>query len=138
MPECRDAVAVDRAAPQRRAGAPERRRALFARGEIRFGRGWQEWDTAEWLRYFERREQTGEQSLYEIFDFAVAPRNARADAAGMVGTSDKLILIRDQSCPECGRPLLALCYRQNGESPQQMREAIQRQEHWPAWHAAHP
>jgi flavin-dependent trigonelline monooxygenase, oxygenase component len=137
IPQCRESVAEERS-PQRqvRPGSFERRLALLAQADGRFGNGWQEWDAVAWLAYFEGRRNSG--APYEIFDFAVAPRNARADAAGVVGTGGNLILIRDQACLRCGRPVLALCYRANGESPQDMRETIRRQEHWDSWHAAHP
>jgi alkanesulfonate monooxygenase SsuD/methylene tetrahydromethanopterin reductase-like flavin-dependent oxidoreductase (luciferase family) len=138
IPQCREPVPVEDGSQQPRAGATERRHALLAQGDRRFGSGWQEWQTSDWLAWFERRQNAGEAPPCEIFDFSVAPRNARADAAGVVGTSGRLILIRDQACPACGRPILALCYRQNAESPLHMRETVRRQQHWPAWHAAHP
>jgi alkanesulfonate monooxygenase SsuD/methylene tetrahydromethanopterin reductase-like flavin-dependent oxidoreductase (luciferase family) len=140
IPQCREPVPAEPGVLSRqvRAGASERRQALLAQSAVRFGNGWQEWDASDWLAFLQRRHDSGEPSPYEIFDFAVAPRNARADAAGVVGTTGRLILLRDQSCPECGRPILALCYRANGESPQHMRETLQHRENWPAWHAAHP
>ena len=127
-----------RPARQHRSGANDRRHALISQGDSRFGSGWQDWETADWLAWFERRQNASDPLPYELFDFSAAPRNARADAAGVVGASGRLILIRDEACPECGRPILALCYRQNGESPLHMRETVRRQQHWSAWHAAHP
>ena len=138
IPQCREPVPAERDARQHRSGANDRRHALISQGDSRFGSGWQDWETADWLAWFERRQNASDPLPYEIFDFSAAPRNARADAAGVVGTSGRLILIRDEACPECGRPILALCYRQNGELPLHMRETVRRQQHWSAWHAAHP
>jgi flavin-dependent trigonelline monooxygenase, oxygenase component len=125
----------ERLAPTPRAGAIARREALVEDTRRRVGADWQNWGEAEWVTYFDTR--AGE-TPYEIFDFSAGPKGVRADAAGVVGTSGQLFLLRDESCPECGRPALVLCRRRNGESPQQLREVAKRSPQWPPWHAAHP
>ncbi|MGE3149004.1 MAG: LLM class flavin-dependent oxidoreductase [Pseudorhodoplanes sp.] len=101
------------------------------------GAGWQEWRESEWLDYFNRNGQANG-ARCEIFDFSAGPSNVRADAAGVVGSSGKLMLIRDRGCPDCGRPVLCLCYRPNGESMQCLHDMLQKQDAWSSWHARHP
>jgi hypothetical protein len=47
-------------------------------------------------------------------------------------------LIRDQACPKCARPVLALVCRFNGESGAQMRSDVARRLGELDWHALHP
>jgi hypothetical protein len=49
-----------------------------------------------------------------------------------------LMMIRDQACPDCGRPVIALFYRRNGESGVQMRAVIAERLKVLDWHAVHP
>jgi alkanesulfonate monooxygenase SsuD/methylene tetrahydromethanopterin reductase-like flavin-dependent oxidoreductase (luciferase family) len=124
-----------RLAPTPRAGAGTRREALVDDAKRRIDADWQTWGEPEWVTYFDTH--AGEPP-YEIFDFSAGPKGVRADAAGVVGTSGQLFLLRDESCPECGRPALVLCRRRNGESLQELREIARRSPQWRPWHAMHP
>ena len=73
-----------------------------------------------------------------MFDISVTPQNARADAAGVLEPTGRLMLIRDQACPKCARPVLALVCRWNGESGTQVRAEVARRLSELEWHALHP
>jgi alkanesulfonate monooxygenase SsuD/methylene tetrahydromethanopterin reductase-like flavin-dependent oxidoreductase (luciferase family) len=121
-----------------RAAAAERRQRLGEWGDRHLGEGWRQWDVTRWLQHFERtRLAEGQPGLY-VFDFSVAPQNARADAAGILEPTGRLMLIRDQACPKCSRPVLALACRFNAESPTQIRAEIARRLDELDWHALHP
>jgi hypothetical protein len=48
------------------------------------------------------------------------------------------MLIRDQACPKCARPVLALVCRWNRESGTQVRAEVARRLDELEWHALHP
>jgi alkanesulfonate monooxygenase SsuD/methylene tetrahydromethanopterin reductase-like flavin-dependent oxidoreductase (luciferase family) len=140
IPRFRELVTThggERLAPTPKAGAAARRAALVEAANRRIGGDWQNWGEPEWVEFFDTRNDPGEAS-FEKFDFSIGPKGVRADAAGIVGTSGKLFLLRDESCPECGRPALVLCRCKNGESPQRLREMARRSPDWLPWHAIHP
>ena len=113
----------------------QRREQLLASAERAFGEGWRGWTVGAWLQYCER--PSNERNCY-VFDFSLAPQNARADPAGVMEATGRLMMIRDQACPECGRPVIGFFYRRNGESATQMRAAITEQLKEMTWHAVHP
>jgi alkanesulfonate monooxygenase SsuD/methylene tetrahydromethanopterin reductase-like flavin-dependent oxidoreductase (luciferase family) len=113
----------------------ERRERLLARARREFGDGWRGWTVSGWLQHFER--SATEESCH-VFDLSLAPQNARADPAGVMEPTGRLMMIRDQACPECGRPVIGLFYRRNGESGTQMRQVITERLKEMTWHAMHP
>ena len=112
-----------------------RRERLLASGQQEFGEGWRGWTVGAWLQHYERPSN---ETNCHVFDLSVAPQNARADPAGVTEPTGRLMMIRDQACPECGRPVIALFYRRNGESGTQMRAAIAERLKELNWHALHP
>ena len=141
IPHFRDRVAGARAAraDRHRDGQDgERRQRLLDWNAEQFDAGWQEWTVAAWLEDFERRRAAGGESRLHIFDFSVAPRNARADAAGVMEPSGRLLLIRDQACPKCGRPVIVLACRWEGEGAEQLKAEAARRLAALDWHGIHP
>jgi alkanesulfonate monooxygenase SsuD/methylene tetrahydromethanopterin reductase-like flavin-dependent oxidoreductase (luciferase family) len=124
-----------RRAPLDPAVSAERRERLLAGAQQELGEGWRGWVVGAWLEHFER--SSNGQNCY-VFDFSLAPQNARADPAGVMEPTGRLMMIRDQACPECGRPVIALFYRRVGESGAQTRSVIAERLKAMAWHAAHP
>jgi alkanesulfonate monooxygenase SsuD/methylene tetrahydromethanopterin reductase-like flavin-dependent oxidoreductase (luciferase family) len=114
----------------------EKRQALQARYAERFGAQWQELREADWIKWFEEKSARGEET-FEIFDVSVNP-GLRAEATGIVPTTGKLCLLRNLSCPKCGRPSIVLSYRARGEAPSALAEAAARSEQWNDWHDRHP
>jgi alkanesulfonate monooxygenase SsuD/methylene tetrahydromethanopterin reductase-like flavin-dependent oxidoreductase (luciferase family) len=112
-----------------------RRERLLASGQQEFGEGWRGWTVGAWLQHYER--PLNEKNCH-VFDLSVAPQNARADPAGVTEPTGRLMMIRDQACPECGRPVIAFFYRRNGESGTQMRAVIAERLKELNWHALHP
>src|SRR5262249_15965642 len=126
IPRYRELVSTHggkRLAPTPRAGAAARRQALVEDAKRHIPANWQSWGEPHWVAFFDTHD---DKPPYQIFDFSAGPKGVRADAAGVVGTSGQLFLVRDESCPECGRPALVLCRRRNGESPQQLRDMVRR------------
>jgi hypothetical protein len=113
----------------------QRRERLLASAQRELGEGWRDWTVGAWLQHFER-STNGES--FHVFDFSLAPQNARADPAGVMEGTGRLMMIRDQACPECGRPVIGLFYRRNGESATQMKTAIAGRLKERTWHALHP
>lgn len=122
--------------PKTRASAsPEKREALRKSYEARFGADWLEWREPDWVKWFDGR--SGAEEGFEIFDVSVNP-GIRADANGIVPPSGRLCLLRNLSCPSCGRPALVLSDRRNGEAPKDLGEAVTRSKRWAEWHSRHP
>jgi alkanesulfonate monooxygenase SsuD/methylene tetrahydromethanopterin reductase-like flavin-dependent oxidoreductase (luciferase family) len=74
---------------------------------------WVSWEADEWLGQFERAWIAGRRRSY-LFDFASAPR-VRAHADGAVDIQGLMRLVSDVGCPDCGRPVIALFRRREGE-----------------------
>jgi Luciferase-like monooxygenase len=127
-----------RRAARDRAASAERRQHLLAWADGRFGAGWRDWTAAAWLRHFEQMPATGDRRSLYVFDFSLAPQNARADAGGNMEPSGRLMMLRDQPCPKCARPVIGVFYRWGGESPTQMRAEVARRLDELDWHASHP
>jgi alkanesulfonate monooxygenase SsuD/methylene tetrahydromethanopterin reductase-like flavin-dependent oxidoreductase (luciferase family) len=121
-----------------RAAAESRRQGLLQWGDRHLGEGWREWDAARWIEHFERIRPTPDRQSCYVFDISVTPQNARADAAGILEPTGRLMLIRDQACPKCARPVLALVCRWNGESGTQVRAEVARRLSELQWHTLHP
>jgi alkanesulfonate monooxygenase SsuD/methylene tetrahydromethanopterin reductase-like flavin-dependent oxidoreductase (luciferase family) len=124
--------------PAEQAASAERRRQLVAWGERELGAGWRQWDTAAWLEHFDRLGPGSDRPGHYVFDLGVAPQNARADAGGVMEPTGRLMMIRDQQCPKCARPVIALYRRWHAESPARMRADIARRLDELDWHALHP
>ena len=116
----------------------ERRERLLATAERELGEGWRGWTVGAWLQHYERPATAGRDASCHVFDFSLAPQNARADPAGVMEATGRLMMIRDQACPDCGRPVIALFYRRAGESGAQMRAVIAERLGALDWHAVHP
>ncbi len=81
-----------------------RRASLMTWYEQRIGFAWREWDVAKWLDHFDRLGGPKEEPSCYAFDFTLAPQGVRADAAGMIDGTGRLMLVSDRSCPTCRRP----------------------------------
>src|SRR5581483_127800 len=100
----------------------EIKRALLAEDERRFGAGWRAWEAGDWLAHFDRLRAAGDERRCYVFDFDCAPL-VRGDAGGFV-LEGHLMLLRDEGCPECGRPILALYRRWTPETVPEMQARV--------------
>jgi alkanesulfonate monooxygenase SsuD/methylene tetrahydromethanopterin reductase-like flavin-dependent oxidoreductase (luciferase family) len=121
-----------------RAAAADRRQRLLEWADRELGIGWREWDANRWLQHFDAARAAQRPASLYVFDISVTPQNARADAAGILEPTGRLMLIRDQACPKCSRPVLALARRWNAESGTQLRAEIARRLDELDWHSVHP
>lgn len=143
MPHFRRAegMSARRRTPTLAAGGPRRpatqaKQALFEWAERTFGAGWQDWEAPQWLGHFARARTSGDGRNFYVFDFGVAPR-VRGDAGGFV-VEGELVLLRDEACPECGRPVVALYRRWEPETMEEMRVRVNNRMRELDWHALHP
>jgi hypothetical protein len=96
---------------------------------------WMAWEADEWLGQFERA-WAGERRRSYIFDFATAPK-VRAHADGSVDVQGLLRLISDVGCPECGRPVIALYRRREGEDRAAIARHLSERMRELGWHERH-
>ena len=120
-------------------GAGDGRRAsLIIWYEQRIGPAWREWDAAKWLDHFDRLGGSQEEPSCYAFDFTLAPQGVRADAAGMIDGTGRLMLVSDRGCPTCRRPVIAIVRRWNTEPLALLRASTERVLKEMDWHARHP
>jgi hypothetical protein len=93
------------------------------------------WEADEWLGQFERAS-TGQRRRSYIFDFATAPR-VRAHADGAVDVQGFLRLVSDAGCPDCGRPVIALYRRWDGEDRAAIGRHLTERMRELRWHERH-
>jgi alkanesulfonate monooxygenase SsuD/methylene tetrahydromethanopterin reductase-like flavin-dependent oxidoreductase (luciferase family) len=96
---------------------------------------WVAWEADEWLRQFESPSAGARRRSY-IFDFAAAPK-VRAHADGAVDIQGLLRLISDLGCPECGRPVIALYRRREGEDRAAITRHLTERMRELRWHERH-
>jgi alkanesulfonate monooxygenase SsuD/methylene tetrahydromethanopterin reductase-like flavin-dependent oxidoreductase (luciferase family) len=114
----------------------EIKQALLMTTASQIAPGWREWEARDWLSHFETIRKDGEPSAFYVFDYDCAPY-VRGDGGGFVA-EDRLMLLRDDACPDCGRPVIALYRRWDHETPKQMRARVQERLRAMNWHAIHP
>ena len=96
---------------------------------------WVSWEVDEWLGQFELPSAGRGRRSY-IFDFATAPK-VRAHADGAVDIQGLLRLISDMGCPECGRPVIALYRRREGEDRAAITRHLTERMRELRWHERH-
>jgi alkanesulfonate monooxygenase SsuD/methylene tetrahydromethanopterin reductase-like flavin-dependent oxidoreductase (luciferase family) len=96
---------------------------------------WVAWEADEWLKQFEHSSAGAGRRSY-IFDFAAAPK-VRAHADGAVDTQGLLRLVSDMGCPECGRPVIALYRRREGEDRAAIARHLTERMQALRWHERH-
>jgi hypothetical protein len=96
---------------------------------------WVSWEADEWLGQFELASAGPRRRSY-IFDFATAPK-VRAHADGAVDIQGLLRLISDMGCPECGRPVIALYRRREGEDRAAITRHLTERMRELRWHERH-
>jgi alkanesulfonate monooxygenase SsuD/methylene tetrahydromethanopterin reductase-like flavin-dependent oxidoreductase (luciferase family) len=96
---------------------------------------WVAWEADEWLGHFERA-WAGERRRSRVFDFASAPK-VRAHADGAVDIQGFLRLVSDLGCPECGRPVIALFRRWEGEDKAAIARHLTERMRELHWHEGH-
>ncbi len=96
---------------------------------------WMHWEADEWLAQFERASG-GERRRSYIFDFATAPK-VRAHADGAVDVQGLLRLVSDVGCPDCGRPVIALYRRWEGEERAAITRHLAERMRALRWHERH-
>jgi hypothetical protein len=116
--------------------AAEVKRELLEQGEREFGAAWRDWEAADWLAHFDRLRAGGDERHSYVFDFDTGPR-VRGDAGGFV-VEGHLMLLRDEACPECSRPILALYRRWAPETMAEMKAQVNEQMRAMRWHDRHP
>jgi hypothetical protein len=99
------------------------------------GGDWTSWEADEWLGQFERVRAAERRRSY-IFDFATAPR-VRAHADGSVDVQGLLRLVSDVGCPDCGRPVIALYRRWEGEERAAITRHLGERMRELGWHERH-
>jgi hypothetical protein len=132
-------AAVPRAATAARNGrrpAAEVKAELLQHNEREIGTGWRTWEALQWLEHFETRRERGDPSVCHVFDYDAGP-TVHSDSSGMIA-GGSLALLRDDACPECSRPVIALYRRYGSESLEQMRSHLQEQLRSQGWHSRHP
>jgi alkanesulfonate monooxygenase SsuD/methylene tetrahydromethanopterin reductase-like flavin-dependent oxidoreductase (luciferase family) len=97
---------------------------------------WRTWDTAQWLAHVEAVAAAGDPRRCYVFDFAIAPR-VKGGVDTYIDPTRKLSRIADVGCPECGRPVVAIFHRRDGETVAAMREAVTRVMRAAEWHPRH-
>jgi alkanesulfonate monooxygenase SsuD/methylene tetrahydromethanopterin reductase-like flavin-dependent oxidoreductase (luciferase family) len=100
------------------------------------GPDWRTWETRQWVAYVEAAAARGEPRRCYVFDFALAPR-VKGGVDTYVDGERKLSRITDVGCPECGRPVVALFHRREGETVATMRSEVTRSMIAGQWHPAH-
>jgi alkanesulfonate monooxygenase SsuD/methylene tetrahydromethanopterin reductase-like flavin-dependent oxidoreductase (luciferase family) len=99
------------------------------------GGDWTAWEADEWLGQFERVRAAERRRSY-IFDFATAPK-VRAHADGAVDVQGLLRLVSDVGCPDCGRPVIALYRRWEGEERAAITRHLAERMRELGWHERH-
>jgi alkanesulfonate monooxygenase SsuD/methylene tetrahydromethanopterin reductase-like flavin-dependent oxidoreductase (luciferase family) len=99
------------------------------------GGDWMSWEADQWFHQFERASG-GERRRSYIFDFATAPK-VRAHADGAVDVQGLLRLVSDAGCPDCGRPVIALYRRWEGEDRAAITRHLAERMRDLRWHARH-
>ena len=97
---------------------------------------WRTWDTAQWLAHVEAAAAAGDPRRCYVFDFAIAPR-VKGGVDTYIDPARKLSRIADVGCPECGRPVVAIFHRRDGETVAAMRDAVTRVMRAGEWHPRH-
>jgi hypothetical protein len=97
--------------------------------------GWMTWEADEWLRQFERDAGASPRRSY-VFDFASAPK-VRAHADGAIDVQGLLRLVSDVGCPDCGRPVIALYRRREGEDRAAILRHLGERMRQLRWHERH-
>ena len=100
------------------------------------GVDWRTWDTAQWLAHFEAAGAAGDPRRCYVFDFAIAPR-VKGGVDTYIDGARKLSRIADVGCPECGRPVVAVFHRRDGETVAAMRDEVTRVMRAGEWHPRH-
>jgi flavin-dependent trigonelline monooxygenase, oxygenase component len=96
---------------------------------------WMAWEADAWFAQFERAS-AGQRRRSYIFDFATAPR-VRAHADGSVDVQGLLRLVSDAGCPDCGRPVIALYRRWEGEDRAAIGRHLTERMRELRWHERH-
>jgi len=96
---------------------------------------WMTWEADAWLGQFERAWAAERRRSY-VFDFATAPK-VRAHADGSVDVQGLLRLISDIGCPECGRPVIGLYRRREGEDRAAITRSLEGRMRELRWHERH-
>lgn len=96
---------------------------------------WTSWEADEWFGQFERASACSRRRSY-IFDFATAPK-VRAHADGSVDVQGLLRLVSDVGCPDCGRPVIALYRRWEGEDRAAITRHLGERMRELRWHERH-
>jgi hypothetical protein len=97
---------------------------------------WRTWDTAQWLAHVEAAAVAGDPRRCYVFDFAIAPR-VKGGVDTYIDPARRLSRIADVGCPECGRPVVAIFHRRDGETVATMRDAVTRVMRAGEWHPRH-
>jgi hypothetical protein len=100
------------------------------------GLDWRTWDTTQWLAHLEAAAVAGDSRRCYVFDFAVAPR-VKGGVDTYIDPARKLSRIAEVGCPECGRPVVAIFHRRDGETVAAMREAVTHMMRVGEWHPRH-
>jgi alkanesulfonate monooxygenase SsuD/methylene tetrahydromethanopterin reductase-like flavin-dependent oxidoreductase (luciferase family) len=127
-------------APRRPIPDPHGRRHTAIREPVLIDVGglsgdWMTWEADEWLGHLERVWHAERRRGY-IFDFASAPK-VRAHADGAVDNPGFLRLVSDVGCPECGRPVIALFRRWEGEDKAAIVRHLTERMRELRWHERH-
>jgi alkanesulfonate monooxygenase SsuD/methylene tetrahydromethanopterin reductase-like flavin-dependent oxidoreductase (luciferase family) len=96
---------------------------------------WMHWEADRWFEQFERASAAERRPSY-IFDFATAPK-VRAHADGSVDVQGLLRLVSDVGCPDCGRPVIALYRRWEGEDRAAITRSLAERMRALGWHERH-
>jgi alkanesulfonate monooxygenase SsuD/methylene tetrahydromethanopterin reductase-like flavin-dependent oxidoreductase (luciferase family) len=96
---------------------------------------WTRWEADEWFGQFDRASAGARRRSY-IFDFATGPK-VRAHADGSVDVQGLLRLVSDVGCPDCGRPVIALYRRWEGEDRAAITRHLTERMRALRWHERH-
>lgn len=97
---------------------------------------WRTWDTSQWLAHVDAAAAAGDPRRCYVFDFAIAPR-VKGGVDTYIDPARRLSRIADVGCPQCGRPVVAIFHRRDGETVAAMRDASTRVMRAAEWHPRH-
>ena len=88
------------------------------------------------MDHFDRARHNGEPGSFYVFDYDAGPR-VHANVNDSIVKAD-LLLLRDDSCPECNRPVNVVYRNWAGEEKPKMHERVMKYLSESNWHKQHP
>lgn len=104
--------------------------------EHELGPDWRDWGPQEWLDYFDSNQASNGDRRCYVFDYSLAPR-VKADGAGFI-VEGKLMMLRNEGCPVCSRPVIAIYRRHGDEDLADMQRHVHEALESSDWHLTHP